>query len=89
MVCYDIANRKRLQKVGRRMERFGRRIQYSIFLCLLDSAGLRSLKDMIHQLIDPSEDRILILPICTRCEEQREEVGLASWHDFRKTAVIL
>src|SRR5262249_45290349 len=35
LVCYDIANPKRLRKVAMTCEDFGRRKQYSVFLCRL------------------------------------------------------
>lgn len=89
LVCYDVSNPRRLQRMGKRMEGYGVRIQYSIFMCLLDSSGMRSLKDMIARTLNGEEDSVVILPVCSRCEASREEIGPASWPDLKRTATIV
>lgn len=61
LVCYDIANPKRLTRIAKVMRGFGARQQYSIFQCDLSA---RERVDMIVALsaaIHHREDRVMIV----------------------------
>jgi len=63
LVCYDIANPKRLNRVCRLMKGMGLHIQYSVFLSKLTWHELKELKDMIRLLIKKEEDDVRIYPL--------------------------
>jgi len=63
LVCYDIADEKRLSRVFRLMKGRGLHIQYSVFLCKLTWPELIDLKDMINLLINKEEDDVRIYPL--------------------------
>ena len=64
VICFDVADAKRLRKVSIEMENFGQRVQYSVFECFLDESELSELKQRLEQLIMPSEDHIRYYGIC-------------------------
>ncbi|WP_353685943.1 CRISPR-associated endonuclease Cas2 [Thermodesulfovibrio sp. 3462-1] len=45
LVCYDIADEKRLARIYRFMKGKGLHLQYSVFYCVLTPQQLKNLKD--------------------------------------------
>jgi CRISPR-associated protein Cas2 len=92
LVCYDIADPKRLRTVFKKMHGFGDPIQYSIFKCDLSPAERALLLEALHGLINHREDRVMIVRLGGIDEPAEDRViflgqPLAPWE--RKTAVII
>jgi len=68
LVCYDICDHKRLQKVFKFMKGRGVHLQYSIFHCALSWQGLKELKEGIEGIINPEEDDVRIYPLPSQPE---------------------
>lgn len=73
LVAYDIRDPRRLRRVAKRMEEFGDRAQYSVFLCDLTRADLADMIYALHRLIDTAADRILIVDLGTPGVDHRFE----------------
>src|SRR5216110_936328 len=73
VICYDITEPKRWRKVYKKLNGYGRRLQYSIFRCRLTRRQIEKLRWELEGMLDASEDRLLILSICEICERH---VGL-------------
>jgi CRISPR-associated protein Cas2 len=63
LVCYDIADERRLTKVFRYLKERGIHLQYSVFLCSLTWPDLESLKADLSRDINESEDDVRIYPL--------------------------
>jgi CRISPR-associated protein Cas2 len=63
LVSYDIANRGRWQRVFKLMRQMGEHLQFSVFLCRLDPTRMLQLEAQLVGLIDPAEDRLLVVEI--------------------------
>ncbi len=63
LVCYDIAEPKRLARVYRFMKGQGIHLQYSVFHCSLTWQQLLQLEEKISWLIDEEEDDVRIYPL--------------------------
>ena len=63
VVCYDIADPKRLRMVYKTMRGYGEHLQYSVFRCELELAQKVRLVMELTDIINEREDRILILPL--------------------------
>ena len=64
IVCYDIANPRRLVRVHRTMKRFGVPVQYSVFLVESTRKGLAAfLNAAVCPHIDPREDDLRAYPL--------------------------
>lgn len=63
LVAYDIADKRRLRRVAKLMERFGVRVQKSVFECALPPAAVAQMVDGATKLIDPDVDGIRIYPL--------------------------
>ncbi len=75
LICYDISEPKRLNKVARIMEDFGVRVLYSVFECFLTPVQLETLRHSIEPLLDPLEDSVRYYVICEKCEKFIEHMG--------------
>ena len=64
LICYDICSPKRLQKIGREMDKLAIRIQYSIFLApSVSNEMLLDILNIIENIIDEEEDDVRIYTI--------------------------
>ena len=63
LVCYDIANSKRLRKVERIIEGFGHRIQESVFFCRLTPLLQSQLIQKITNVISLQKDQFIIIDL--------------------------
>ncbi|MBI5639749.1 MAG: CRISPR-associated endonuclease Cas2 [Nitrospirae bacterium] len=63
LVCYDIADPRRLNRVLRLMKGKGLHLQYSIFHCSLTWPQLMQLKEELKDLIEEQEDDVRIYPL--------------------------
>lgn len=63
LVCYDIADPKRLRRVAKLMQAYGTRIQYSVFECPLDNLKLEKLKLEARDLINSDDDQVLFVSL--------------------------
>lgn len=63
LVCYDIADPKRLQRVYKTMRGFGEHLQLSVFRCDLSPRERIELLATVTPLINHDEDQVLIVDL--------------------------
>jgi len=63
LLCYDIANPRRLGRVHRYMTQVGIPLQYSVFRLEIDDSELDSIIMELEQRIHPDQDDIRIYPL--------------------------
>ncbi len=66
IVCFDVADPRRLRAVSRTLEDFGCRVQYSVFECYLDEKEHHDLQQKIATIIDLEADHVRYYPICPK-----------------------
>ncbi|MEE9356408.1 MAG: CRISPR-associated endonuclease Cas2 [Methylococcaceae bacterium] len=66
IVCFDVADKRRLRAVSKTLEDFGTRVQYSVFECYLDKKEHSSLQQKIAALINIEADHVRYYPICPK-----------------------
>lgn len=69
VICYDITDPKRWRRAYRHLHGYGRRLQYSIFRCRLNARQLERLRWELETILT-TEDKLLILSLCERCEQR-------------------
>ena len=55
---FTTAGRTRLRKVAKQCTNYGRRVQNSVFECILDSAQSVALKGILSDIIDKNKDSL-------------------------------
>ena len=75
LVCYDISDERRLQKIAKTMEDFGTRVLYSVFECYLSSSEFETMKQKIEILMDPLDDKVRYYRLCNTCRRPIVHLG--------------
>jgi CRISPR-associated protein Cas2 len=63
VLAYDIRDQKRLQRVGRYMQKAGMRLQYSVFVVHGSRAQVEKVMAELSNLIDESNDDVRVYPL--------------------------
>ncbi|WP_418506559.1 CRISPR-associated endonuclease Cas2 [Dysosmobacter sp.] len=80
VVTYDVdtsdtAGQKRLRKVAKICERYGMRVQNSVFEVLVDAAQLVTLKSELEKVIDIAQDSVRFYRLGNTYESRIETMG--------------
>ena len=67
VVAYDIVSDKRRNKMVKFLEQYGKRINYSVFECLVLKSQLKSFIMQVDQLILPECDQVVCYHVCVDC----------------------
>lgn len=83
VVAYDvdttnIGGDKRLRKVAKLIERYGSRVQNSVFEVILDPAQLVKMKSELEKIIDTNEDSVRIYRLGSTYQNKIEVIGRKS-----------
>jgi CRISPR-associated protein Cas2 len=61
LVCYDIADEKRLRQVFKTMRGYGDHLQYSVFECQMGPMDLARCRAELSRIINHKEDQVLFV----------------------------
>ncbi len=67
VIAYDITDARRLHKVARIMEDYGRRVQFSVFEADISRRRLAEIQQRVANTIDDANDGVKYFPLCERC----------------------
>ncbi len=81
LITYDVntetpAGRARLRKVAKQCENYGRRVQNSVFECIVNQAQCVMLKSILGDLIDKEVDSLRYYYLGNKYETKVEHVGV-------------
>lgn len=76
LVCYDIPDDRRRNRLAETLLNYGQRVQESVFECLLGPPLAAELREKLSHAILPLEDKLLLLPICANCDATIIRLGL-------------
>jgi CRISPR-associated protein Cas2 len=88
VVSYDVPDDRRRARLAQELESFGRRVQYSVFECLLDAEQLARLRTRMLRHLEPQEDSLRIYRLCQECCEKVEIHGLGTITEDPKVYVV-
>ncbi len=63
LVCYDVADDKRLRKTYKKMRGFGDPVQYSVFRCELSPTEKQQMKETLWEILNWSHDRVMLVDL--------------------------
>lgn len=72
VIAYDISNTRRRNKIVKLLSEYGRRVNLSVFECMLTDSQFLRLKKDIASLTIRSKDRIIYYPLCLDCYSKIE-----------------
>lgn len=81
LITYDVntetaAGKRRLRKVAKQCVNYGRRVQNSVFECILDQAQCVLLKSILTDLIDQEKDSLRFYYLGNNYKTKVEHIGI-------------
>lgn len=81
LITYDVntetdAGKKRLRKVAKQCVNYGRRVQNSVFECILDNAQSILLKSVLTDIIDEKVDSLRFYYLGNNYKTKVEHIGV-------------
>ena len=81
LITYDVntetaAGRTRLRKVAKQCVNYGRRVQNSVFECILDNAQCVKLKSILCDIIDEDADSLRLFYLGNQYKTKVEKFGI-------------
>jgi CRISPR-associated protein Cas2 len=88
LVCYDIADDRRRNRVAQELLDYGTRVQESVFECLLEPKLAEEMVGRITRTIEALCDKVLVFPICENCGARVITLGVAEQAQDREYYII-
>ena len=87
LVAYDIADTEgvgaaRLRRIAQVCERYGQRVQFSVFECRLSPERLARMTGEIEDVIDRNRDSVLLYRFPGRLADSRRRYGRNKAHEL-------
>lgn len=81
LITYDVntenaSGKTRLRKVAKQCENYGRRVQNSVFECILNQAQLVMLKSILNDIIDENVDSLRFYYLGNKYQTKVEHIGV-------------
>jgi len=74
--AYDVSCDKRRQKVAKLLEKYGERVNYSVFECFVAESTVKEIKAGLNQIINLKRDSVVVYYLCKRCLEKNNRLGI-------------
>lgn len=88
MVCFDIVDDKIRYRVVKILQKYGQRVQKSVFECMLNDADYLQMKNSLDKLIEITQDSIRYYQLCANCEKAISVTGLGSFTEREELIII-
>lgn len=93
VITYDVntqtsEGRARLRKVAKQCVNYGRRVQNSVFECMVDYTQCIQLKEKLTQLIDPEVDSLRFYYLGNKYQNKVEHVGVERGIPVDETLIL-
>lgn len=75
VIAYDIVNDRKRNHVSSILEKYGTRVNFSVFECFVTIKQLEDIKGFILKEIDCKTDTVAYYPICLECYSKIEYQG--------------
>ena len=92
LVCYDVADDKRLRKTFKKMCSFGDPVQYSVFRCELSPTEKHLMKEALWAILNWDRDRVMLInvgPVGARGDQCMEFWGQPRVELPSRAAVVI
>lgn len=67
VIAYDIVHDKKRQRIAGLLEQYGRRVNYSVFECMLTKKDMERVRKEIGAIIDKRKDTVIYYTLCRDC----------------------
>jgi CRISPR-associated protein Cas2 len=88
VVSYDIEDDNRRNKAAKILLDFGRRVQYSVYECLVDDKDLKKLVNRLQKTISEQTDSVRIYVLCANCKKTVKIMGLGQLTEEKEIYIV-
>ena len=93
LITYDVntessAGKARLRKVAKQCENYGRRVQNSVFECILDQAQCVMLKAILKDIINEEVDSLRFYYLGNKYQTKVEHIGVDRGINVDQTLIL-
>lgn len=67
VVAYDIKEDRKRARISKILERYGIRVNFSVFECMFTDIQLLQVQEKIKKILDKRSDTVIYYPICVNC----------------------
>ena len=75
LIIYDIRNERRLRRIAKIMERYGVRVQKSVFETYSDEKTINRMRREAGFVLE-KDDSLIAIPLCAKCWQKRMQYGV-------------
>ncbi|MCS7232952.1 MAG: CRISPR-associated endonuclease Cas2 [Synergistetes bacterium] len=75
VISYDISDDTKRENIARLLEKYGKRVQKSVFECYVDDKTYLEIKRRASLIIDMETDSVRFYLLCKRCVETIDFIG--------------
>lgn len=75
VVCYDIADDRRRDRIAAALLDFGPRVQESVFVANLDAELAARMEERLRRLADENFDKVHVFALCEACAARTKVMG--------------
>jgi CRISPR-associated protein Cas2 len=77
VICYDLSDDQRRERMAAALLDFGKRIQESVFVADLDDTLAARMMERLQGLVDEAADTVHVFRLCKECRAETATLGLA------------
>ena len=93
LVTYDIADTEgagasRLRRIAQVCEKYGQRVQFSVFECRLSPERLARMIGEAHDVIDSRRDSLIVYRFPGKIEDARRRFGRSQRHELGQPWIL-
>lgn len=89
VVAYDVVDDKRRSLVAKIALDYGRRVQKSVFECVIDDRQFQTMQLRLECAIDMSTDSVRYYVLCGRCRPATRISGMGTFTDDDNDSIII
>lgn len=67
VVVYDIKSDRHRIRISKILEKYGIRVNYSVFECMFTQLQFRRVQEMLQKQIQHKDDSVIFYPMCVNC----------------------
>lgn len=88
VVAYDITDDKRRVKVIKAIEKYGTRINKSVYECMVTKSQYERLLESLEDIVKSGEDQIAIYPLCLDCYARTKYIPKIVQKDVSSETIV-
>ena len=88
IIAYDIISDRRRDRVVKVLKNYGKRVNYSVFECLIETDIYQEVRETLLTLIKEKEDSVLMYQICTSCKQKMDHIGIKKTKNVRDNIMM-